>query len=146
MGNIESVQQSRKGILAVQAGVRQIAIFMSPFGKDAIVKALLGILNDEGHYVVPQAFLQRDQPSDSAVTVLEGISMVKIDRSGRSVRISRTDVLISCLAIVMLFVQWLPVGLISEQRRIVVTDKWSELMPISQIPLSHSYVFSVHHS
>ena len=85
MRDIKGVQQSCKCVLSIQAGIRKIAFLMFPFGKAAVVEALFGILDYERHDVVPETFLQRDQPANSAVPILEGVDVFEVGMEGNDV-------------------------------------------------------------
>ena len=70
-------QQPLERVLPVQTGIREPALFIIPFGQTPVVKRLFAVLNEEGNNVEPQALFQRDQPPDSAVSVLEGVDLLK---------------------------------------------------------------------
>ena len=75
---IKLFEQFSEGILPVQTGVGQITFFHVPLGQSAVVKLLLGILNEERNDPEPQAFFQCNQPPHPAVAVLKRVDMLKI--------------------------------------------------------------------
>lgn len=50
--NIKYDKQPPEGVLTVETGICQIALFVFPLGKIAIVKRLFGVLNDERRDVI----------------------------------------------------------------------------------------------
>ena len=73
MWYIQHVKQPNKRILTIKTSIRQPALFISPFRQAAIVKMLLAVLNDKRNDIMSQAFLQRNKPSDSSVSILEWV-------------------------------------------------------------------------
>jgi hypothetical protein len=82
---IKHRQQPLEGILPVETGIREPALFGFPFGQSPVVKSLFAVLDEEGNNVEPQALLQRDQPPDPAVAVLEGVDLLKFRVEGDDV-------------------------------------------------------------
>lgn len=66
-------------ILCGQAGVQQVALLALPFLQATIVVQLVPLVDDEGHDVVFQAFLEQDQPTHAAIAVLEGMDALEAD-------------------------------------------------------------------
>ena len=75
--DIKHRHQLTECVLSVKAGIRQISRLLFPFGKTSVIKHLFGILNDKRHDSVPQAFLECNQTTDSAVAVLERMNPFK---------------------------------------------------------------------
>lgn len=77
--NFEHDHQFFEGILPIQTGIRQISFFcfLFPIQKDCDNRTFFGILDDKWYDAKPQAFLQCDQPTDSAIAVLEWMDPLK---------------------------------------------------------------------
>ena len=69
--NVKHGEKALEGVLTVKTGVDQIAFFILPFGKAAVVKRLFRVFDDERYDAIVQAFLQRDQTPDSAIAILK---------------------------------------------------------------------------
>ena len=65
-------------ILRGEAGIAEIAFFICPLVQSSVVKQFQIIVNDERHNIVAQAFLEQNQPSDSAVAVLERMDALEL--------------------------------------------------------------------
>ena len=76
--NVKHGEKALEGVLTVKAGIDQIAFFILPLGKAAVVKRLFSIFYDERYDAIVQAFLQRDQAPDSAIAVLKRMDALKV--------------------------------------------------------------------
>ena len=83
--NVKHSEKTFEAVLTVKAGIYQIAFFVLPFGKTAVVKRLFSILNDERHDVIMQTFLQGNQTPDSAVAVLKRMDAFKVVMEGNNI-------------------------------------------------------------
>ena len=72
VGNAEVIQIFFHRVLRCQAGVHQETLFVFPAGQAAIVVEPEFVRDDEGDDSIVQAFLEQDQPSDAAISVLKG--------------------------------------------------------------------------
>ena len=70
----EIVKVLFESVLRGQAGVAQITTVVLPLFQTAIIEQLDVILNDERYNVIPQAFLEKKQTSDSSVSVLKRVN------------------------------------------------------------------------
>ena len=68
-----------KLILRGKAGIYQETAFISPFPEAPVVVQLQIVINDEGHDVIAQAFLEEDEPSHAPVAILEGMDRLETD-------------------------------------------------------------------
>ena len=67
-----------KPILRGKAGVAEIAFFICPLVQSSVIKQLQIIVDDKRHDIVAQTFLEQNQPSDSAVSVLERVDALEL--------------------------------------------------------------------
>ena len=82
----EIIQILLKLILRRKAGVSQVAALAFPFLQTAVVIQFRTVVDDKRYDVVSQAFLEQNQPADSAVAVLKfkevpGVNRVLYDIS-----------------------------------------------------------------
>ena len=61
-----------KAALGFHHHFRENAGIIFPFPETFQISVAPFVVNDEGHHIVTQAFLEQNQPTDSAVAVLEG--------------------------------------------------------------------------
>ena len=76
--NVKKCEKTSECVLTVKTGVDQIAFFVLPFGKAAVVKRLFSVFDDERYDAIVQAFLQRDQTPDSAIAILKRMDALKV--------------------------------------------------------------------
>ena len=69
--NVKHGEKALEAVLTVKAGIYQIAFFILPLGKAAVVKRLFRVFDDKWHDVIMQTFLQGNQTPDSAVAALK---------------------------------------------------------------------------
>ena len=85
LSQFKHLKQPLERVLPVQTGIREPALFIVPLGQSPVVKCLFAVLDEEGNNIEPQALLQRDQPPDPAVAVLEGVDLLKFRVEGDDV-------------------------------------------------------------
>lgn len=76
--DLEIIQQGLVVVLRGKAGVRKVAVHVSPFPETAVVKELEFFGDDERHDTVCQAFLEHQEPSNAPVPVLEGMDHLEL--------------------------------------------------------------------
>ena len=75
----EVVQRRLKIVLHQKAGISQIARRFRPLFQTAVVEHFVTVVDDEGDDAAVQAFLEKDQPSHTAVPILKGMDALKRD-------------------------------------------------------------------
>ena len=66
-------------VLGGEDGVCEIAVYMAPFTKAAIIEELEVVCDDEGDDAVGQALLEYHQAADAAIAILEGMDTLEAD-------------------------------------------------------------------
>ena len=66
-GSRSCIEPCLETVLSRKACIAQISPLFFPFAEPSVVKQLHVIFDDERHDPGPQAFLEKDQPSDAAV-------------------------------------------------------------------------------
>ena len=77
--NPKVVQHGLEIVLHQQASITEIAGRFAPLFDAAVVEHLMLVIDDEGHDPETEAFLEQDQPPDTAVAVLKGMDSLKTD-------------------------------------------------------------------
>ena len=72
------LQQNLEMILCRQAGIHQISLLAPPLLQSTIIKLLNIILDDKRRYSISQAFLEHDQSSHTAISVLKRVYLLKL--------------------------------------------------------------------
>ena len=75
--NSEIIQHLLKSILCHQAGVTEIAFFVSPLMQTAVIIQLQIIADDKRHNIMPQTFLEEQQPPNSSVSILKRVDALE---------------------------------------------------------------------
>ena len=65
-------------VLCRQAGITQITLFIFPFLQTAIIKLFYIIFYDKRYNVVAQTFLEKNQSTNTSISVLKGMYPLKI--------------------------------------------------------------------
>lgn len=66
-------------VLGGKDGVSEIAIYVAPFTKAAIIEELEVVCDDEGDDVVSKAFLEHDDATHATVTILKRMNLLEAD-------------------------------------------------------------------
>ena len=66
-------------VLGGKDGVSEIAIYVAPFAKAAIIEELEVVCDDEGDDVVSKAFLEHDEATHAAVAILKRMNLLEAD-------------------------------------------------------------------
>ena len=64
-------------VLGCEAGVYEVAIDVAPFFETSIIEHLEFVCDDKGDNPVCKAFLEHQETSDSAITVLERVNLLE---------------------------------------------------------------------
>ncbi len=75
--NLEVLEEGFEVVLGGEAGVGEVAGGVVPFAEAAVVEEFEFFRDDEGDDVVGQTFFEEDEPSHSAVAILEGMDFLK---------------------------------------------------------------------
>ena len=74
----ETVHVFSESVLSRQTGITQITLFVFSFLQTSVIKFLYIVLDDKRDNIIPQTFLEKDKPADSAVSVLKGVYTLEI--------------------------------------------------------------------
>ena len=64
-------------VLGGEDGVCEIAVYMAPFTKAAIIEELEVVCDDEGDDVISEAFLEHDEAPNTSIAILEGMNLLE---------------------------------------------------------------------
>ena len=64
-------------VLGCEAGVCEVAIDVAPFFETSIIEHLQLVCDDKGDHAVCETFLEHQETSDSAITVLERVCLLE---------------------------------------------------------------------
>ena len=75
---VEIVEEHLIQILSQATGLEQVAPLGSPLAQPVIIRIFISIVDIEGYDTPPQTFLERDEPADAPIPILERMDMLKV--------------------------------------------------------------------